>query len=155
MKPMLLAAAVAALAVPALAEDHDDDGDDIRTLAAAGTVDEAFSRLEAAVTGAGATVFAAVDHAKGAMSIDQELAPAKLLIFGNPALGTPAMQEDIRAGLYLPLKMFVYENADGGTVVAWEDPWETLDDLAVSEDAEWLKKMTGALEKFATAAAGG
>ena len=47
----------------------------------------------------GATVFARVDHAAGrAASAGMDLPEAQLLIFGNPKLGTPVMQEDIRAG---------------------------------------------------------
>ena len=152
LRPLTAALVAAALAAaPALAED-DDDGEDIRTLAAAGSVDEAFARLETAVAGAGFTVFAAIDHAAGAASVDMELAPNRVLVFGNPKGGTPAMQADPRAGLYLPLRIQVYEGPDG-TLIAWEPVSETLDDLDVAPG--WMDTVDGALEKLATAAAGG
>ena len=44
-------------------------------------------RLVAAVEGAGATIFARMDHAAAAASVGQELAPNQVLIFGNPRLG--------------------------------------------------------------------
>ncbi len=123
-------------------------------VAAVGSVAEVTDRLEAAVTGAGATVFARVDHGAGAEKVGMSIGASQLLIFGNPALGTPAIQADPLAGLYLPLKVLVYEDAEGVWLV-YEPPAETFDDLAVPEDAEVIGKMTGALAKLTAAAAGG
>lgn len=100
--------------------------------------------LQAAVEGAGATIFARVDHGAGAAKVNMELPEAQLLIFGNPALGTPAMQADIHAGLQLPLKVLVYAGEDG-TVVAYESVPTLFDGLEVPLDAEFAQKMTGAL----------
>ena len=100
--------------------------------------------LLAAVESAGATVFARVDHGAGAAKVNMELPEAQLLIFGNPALGTPAMQADIHAGLQLPLKVMVYAG-DDGTVVAYESVPTLFDGLNVPLDAEFAQKMTGAL----------
>jgi uncharacterized protein (DUF302 family) len=110
-------------------------------------------RLETKVKGAGATVFARVDHAAGAASVDMQMAPSQLLIFGNPKLGTPAMQADPLAGLYLPLKVLVYEDASGSVWLAYQAPSETFDDLAIPKDAGFLAKMSGALNKLTMAAA--
>lgn len=133
----------ALLATPALAEIESKTTDK--------TVPEAMDALEAAVTNAGATVFARVDHAGGAESVDMDLAPSQLLIFGNPQLGTPAMQDDPLAGLVLPLKVLVYDN-DGTTTVAWEEPEEMFDDLNIDDDADYIDKMEGALNNLTDAA---
>ena len=109
-------------------------------------VTETMDKLVAAVEAAGATVFARVDHGAGAASVDMELPEAELLIFGNPALGTPAMQDDMRAGLALPLRVLVHEGADGRAVVSWEPPATFLDGLTIPEDAAYVARMTGALE---------
>jgi len=77
------------------------------------SVSTTMDRLQAAVEGAGATVFARVDHAGGAASVDLELRPTELLIFGNPKLGTPAMQDNQTAGLDLPLRVLAYADAEG------------------------------------------
>ncbi|WP_457651033.1 DUF302 domain-containing protein [Profundibacter sp.] len=53
---------------------------------------ESLDRLTGAVEGAGAKVFARVEHAKGVRMIGQDLAPEALLIFGKPEVGMPAMQ---------------------------------------------------------------
>ena len=76
-----------------------------------------------------------------------------MLIFGNPALGTPAMQIDPRAGLFLPLKVQAYEDAEGQVWLAYEDPKETLDDLNGVSNAPVVEKMRGALAKLTAAAA--
>ncbi len=111
--------------------------------------------LESAVTGAGATVFARVDHAGGAQKVGQELAPSQLLIFGNPKLGTPAMQDDPLAGLFLPLKVLVYQDAEGQVWLSYEDPDKMLSRLdGISGDGEYVTKMTGALAKLTAKAAG-
>ena len=94
-----------ALALPAAAKT-----DDLVKVKATGDVAMTMDALEAAVTGAGATVFARVDHAGGASKVNLELAPSQLLIFGNPNLGTPAKQDDPLAGLFLPLKVLVYRD---------------------------------------------
>ena len=148
MKTLIQAlAATTFLGVPALAE--------IVQQPASGSVSEVADRLEAAVTNAGATVFARVDHGAGAQSVDMDLAPAQLLIFGNPKLGTPAMQADPRAGLYLPLRVLVYEDAEGQVQVVYEEPGAMLDGLDVPGDAEFIGKMNGALQNLTGKAIGG
>ena len=121
---------------------------------ATGTVQEVSDRLVAAVEAAGAKVFARVPHSKGAMSVDMELQDAELVIFGNPKLGTPALQADIRAGLILPLRVLVHD--DGGqTVLTYENVDSMFDGLDIPVDAKFRAMMTGALGKLTGAAAGG
>ncbi|MEQ8877258.1 MAG: DUF302 domain-containing protein [Phycisphaerales bacterium] len=132
------------------------DDDDIERVKAAGDVEATMAALEQAVEGAGATVFAKVDHGAGAEGAGLELGASQLLIFGNPKLGTPAMQANPLAGLYLPLKVLVYEDADGQVWLAYEEPEEMLDELdGIDDDDAYIGKMTGALAKLTEAAAGG
>nr|WP_170371955.1 DUF302 domain-containing protein [Ruegeria arenilitoris] len=127
--------------------------DDIIKVPTDKSVTEAIDALQAAVENAGATVFARVDHAAGAHKVDRTIPPNQLLIFGNPALGTPAMQIDPRAGLFLPLKVQAYEDADGQVWLAYEDPKETMDELDAVEKSPVIGKMRGALSKLTSAAA--
>ncbi len=145
LRILALSLAVAGTALPAAAE--------FVRVEATGTVAEAADRLEAAVTQAGARVFARVDHGGGAASVDMELADAELLVFGNPMLGTPALQADLRAGLVLPLRVLVYD--DGGqTVLLYENPADMFAEFDVPADAEVVQRMTGALGNLTGAAAG-
>jgi len=85
-----------------------------------------------------------------------EIPASQLLIFGNPKLGTPAIRDNPLAGLYLPLKVLVYQDADGLVWLAYEDPKETLEDLpGIKNDAAYIAKMQGALNKLTAKAAGG
>ncbi|SPJ27416.1 DUF302 domain-containing protein [Falsiruegeria mediterranea] len=117
------------------------------------TVQGAMDALETVVGNAGATVFARVDHAAGAVKVDLELADSQLLVFGSPKLGTPAMQVDPLAGLFLPLKVLAYQDAEGQVWLAYEDPKHTMSDLDRVSDAPVIEKMQGALSKLTTAAA--
>lgn len=110
------------------------------------SVTQTIDRLEAAVTGAGATVFARIDHAAGATKVNAELRPTEVLIFGNPALGTPAMQDAQTAGLDLPLRVLAYENAEGQVIVAYHDPASLATTHGLPADAAYIAKMTGALD---------
>ena len=143
----LLSAAVALFATSALA--------DIEKIKAEGDPGSVMDRLEAAVTGAGATVFARVNHGAGAESVGMTLPPAEVLIFGNPKLGTPAMQDDMLAGLFLPLKVLVYSDGKGQTWIAWEEPEGMFDGLDIDDDAGYIEKMNGALKNFADKAKSG
>lgn len=147
MRRLLLSASVLiGLAIPAMATD-------LIKVKTDKSVAEAMDALEAAVGNAGATVFARIDHRKGAESAGLEMDFAETLIFGNPKLGTPAMNADIRASLYLPLKVAAYAAPEGGVVLTYEDPAEMFDDLEIPADAEFVAKMQGALKKLTEAAA--
>lgn len=145
IRTLTAAALTAMLALPAYADfEHRSSSDDVATV---------MDRLEQAVRAAGAMVVARVDHSGAAEGVGMELDDAELLIFGNPQLGTQAIQEDIRAGLFLPLRILVYRDGDE-TVIFWQEPEEMLDDLDIDDDAEYLERMEEALETFAEAAAG-
>lgn len=145
MKPLMFAAVLAFAALPAMAE--------IVQIKSAKAVGPTMDALEAAVAAAGAKVVARVDHGLGAASVDLPLGESQLLIFGNPALGTPALQADPLAGLYLPLKVLVYADAEGQAWLAYETPATLFEGLAVPADADVIGKMDGALKKLTEVAA--
>ncbi|MDA8586627.1 DUF302 domain-containing protein [Rhodobacteraceae bacterium] len=120
---------------------------------AQGSVQEVSDRLVAAVENAGARVFARVPHSKGAASVDMALEDAELVIFGNPKLGTPALQADIHAGLVLPLRVLVYDD-NGQTVLTYESIDALFDGMNIPADAPFRGAMSGALSKLTGAAAG-
>jgi len=83
---------------------------------------ETMERLLAALAKRSLTVFARVDHAAGAVSIGLPLRPTELVIFGNPKGGTALMQDQQSAGLDLPLKALVWEDAEQKTWLTYNDP---------------------------------
>ncbi|MEH6645386.1 DUF302 domain-containing protein [Sulfitobacter sp.] len=140
IKPLIAATLLGAAALPASAE--------MISKTSPHTVAVTMDRLEAAVTGAGATVFARINHASGAAKVDMDLRPTELLIFGNPKLGTPAMIDAQTAGLDLPLRVLAYADAEGVVQVSYHDPASLASDHGLPVDAPYIATMTGALDKL-------
>lgn len=67
-------------------------------------------------------LFARVDHSAEAAKVGLQLRPTTLLIFGNPAGGTPLMQAAQLSALDLPLKLLVWEDLDGKTWISYNSP---------------------------------
>jgi uncharacterized protein (DUF302 family) len=109
-----LAVASALVAAPAAAAPFvlKTSEDDVATV---------IDRLERAVEAAGATVLARLDHRENAASVDMEMPPATVLIFGNPKLGTPMMRAAPSMAVSLPVKVAAYVGDDGVTKVIYRD----------------------------------
>jgi uncharacterized protein (DUF302 family) len=107
----LLAASFAAVAADGLIELKSP-------LAAKATMD----KLEDLVKQRGLIVFARIDHAAGAAKVNKSLRATELLIFGNPQGGTPLMECAQTAGIDLPLKALVWEDATGQVWLGYNDP---------------------------------
>lgn len=106
-------------------------------------------RLEAALKGAGFRIFARVNHAAGAKSVGMTLAPTELLIFGKPKGGTALMQSARTVGVDLPLKFLVWEDDKGDVMIGWNDPAWVTARHGIADRMPVVKKLTGALRKFA------
>jgi len=111
------------------------------------------ARLEAAAEAAGARVFASVPHSAGAASIGESLPPMVLVIFGNPKIGTPAIHAAPHAGLVLPLRVLVHEDAAGVTRLSWEEPGAMLTAVGVPADAPVIAAIAKALDGLTAKAA--
>jgi len=137
MKKLILAALFSALATVSNAE--------MVKVASPYSVSETLDRLTEVVTGAGAKVFARVEHAKGAESIGEELAPMAALIFGNPKIGTSALQTDPLTGVVLPARVLAYEDADGKVWLVYESPADMFAQFDLPDDAPVIALMTRVL----------
>ena len=78
-----------------------------------------------------------------------ELRPTEVIIFGNARGGTPLMQLDQTAGIDLPLKALVWQDAKGKTWISYNEPsWIarrhglTNVDALVSKLAALLRAVT-------------
>jgi len=86
------------------------------------SVDETVQKLEAMLEAKGIKLFAMVDHSGEAERAGLQMRPTKLLIFGNPKAGTPLMVASPTIAIDLPLKILVWENADGSVLVSYNSP---------------------------------
>ncbi|MGF1512569.1 MAG: DUF302 domain-containing protein [Elainellaceae cyanobacterium] len=85
------------------------------------SVAETGDRIEALLEERPLSLFSRIDHAENAASVDIELAPTQVLIFGNPNAGTPLMQCSRTVAIDLPQKMLVWED-EGQTWLAYNNP---------------------------------
>ena len=107
------------------------------------SVDETVERIEGILRAKGITLFALIDHGGEAAKVGLKMPPTKLLIFGKPEAGTPLMLASPRIAIDLPLKILVWEDAQGQVWVSANSaaylreryglPLEHLPTLAVVE----------------------
>lgn len=100
--------------------------DGVVTKTAPGSVAEVATRFRELLDAKGVTVFAVIDQAAAAQTAGLTLRDTVLVIFGNPAAGTPVMAAAPLAGLDLPLKVLIWDDA-GATRVSYYSP-ETIAD---------------------------
>ncbi|MFM9842448.1 MAG: DUF302 domain-containing protein [Dongiaceae bacterium] len=138
-----LAAACLLLLVPGGPTAADDPAIVVKT--AAGSFAATVERLTSAIESRGAKVAAVVDHDAAARANGLALGPTTLVIFGNPNLGTPLMQSQRTAGLDLPLRVLVWEDADGVVRVAYWPPSRIAAAHGIADRGDVVVKMAGAL----------
>ena len=110
-------------------------------------VSQTVTRLVTGVTSKGMTIFAVVDHGDGAHIAGLSLRPTQLVLFGNAKGGTPLMQENQTAGIDLPLKALVWEDADGKVWLTYNDPaWIAQRHALGGKSAQAVEAMTKGLD---------
>ncbi|SDH63688.1 DUF302 domain-containing protein [Winogradskyella thalassocola] len=92
------------------------------------------------------SVIAELDHQANAQSVAMELLPTKLIIFGNPALGTPLMSELRTIALDLPQKMLIYENSDGDVNIIYNNPFYIGERHGITGNNDTLEMISQALQ---------
>src|SRR5271168_2938843 len=86
------------------------------------SVDETVERLKGILNAKGVTLFALVDHSGEAEKVGMKMPPTKLLIFGSPKAGTPVMLAAPSIAIDLPLKILVWEDAQGKVWMSYNSP---------------------------------
>jgi uncharacterized protein (DUF302 family) len=76
------------------------------------SVADTVSRIEQVLASKGIKLFAVIDHSGEAHAAGLELRETRVVIFGNPAAGTPVMDAVPLAALDLPLKILVWADGD-------------------------------------------
>ena len=100
------------------------------------------------------SIVAELDHQANANSVGLDLRPTRLIIFGNPNLGTPLMQNERTIGLDLPQKMLVWKDQDGNVKVSYNDIYFLAERHEIEGNKEILDKISTALENLSNAAVG-
>lgn len=143
---------IAAVACAALACASVNASEGLVKLKSAHSVDDTADKLESVLKSKGMNVFGRINHAQGAEKAGLELKPTQVLIFGNPKVGTPLMQCARSVAIDLPQKALVWEDDDGQVWLGYNDPAYLAQRHGIEGCDEVLKKVSGALGKFAAAA---
>ena len=109
------------------------------------TADETFDKLQKVVTSKGLHTMAIVPHDKAAASVDLELRPTRVLIFGNPKVGTLLMQSNQSIGIDLPLKVLVHEDEKGTVFVSYFDATFLTNRHGITDKAVVVENVNAAL----------
>src|SRR3984893_19166049 len=122
------------------------------TLASAHYMTEPVERLKSLLSQKKIQVFADIDHAAGARKVGLTLRPTRLLIFGNPQVGTPLMQSRQTIGLDLPLRVLVWEDEAGKVWLTYHRPEFLAQRHHVLDHHEAVKALGAGLAALAHAA---
>lgn len=120
-----------------------DDGIIIKI--SSNSVDSTYQKLRRLISSnPNLSIVAELDHQKNAASVNLELAPTRIILFGNPKLGTPLMQQSQIVGIDLPQKILIFED-DGVVKIAYNDPYYLSKRHELTELDEVLNTMSNAL----------
>ncbi len=86
------------------------------------SVEQTVEKLKNILQSKGVTLFAVIDHSGEAEKAGMKMLPTKLLIFGSPKAGTPLMLAAPSIALDLPLKILVWQDAEGKVWVTYNSP---------------------------------
>lgn len=118
------------------------------------SVKETIDRLEGVLKKKGITIALRWSHSDKGNAVGIPLRPTELLIFGNPKLGTNMFTSKQTSGIDLPMKALAWEDEKGQVWLTYNDPNYITKRHGITDRDKVAKKMTGALDKFTSAATG-
>ena len=111
------------------------------------TFEQTIERLQKVLESKGITIFATIDHQAAAKAVGEELAPATVLIVGNPKVGTALMQENLLLAIELPLKILVYQ--EGKTVnIRYEKIAAIAEKYHIEQNFGTAEKIDAAMQQL-------
>lgn len=128
--------------------------DDLVITSSPDKVPTTIKRLEKAIESKGLKLFTRIDHSAGAEKVGMSLAPNQVVIFGSPKIGTLLMQQNPAIGADLPLRISVWQDAQGQTRIGYRDIQAVAKSYAIDPQLPVVQKVRGALASLASRAAG-
>lgn len=117
------------------------------------TFDETYNSLRTAIdNNPNLTIVAEVNHQMNATNVNMDLNPTRLIIFGNPNLGTPLMQNAQTTALDLPQKMLVWQDDQDVVHVSYNDPEYLQGRHGITDNMETLNTVSMALDNLSNVA---
>ena len=118
-----------------MTDDADASESGIVTKISPRSVADTVTRFTGMLSAKGVKLFAVIDQAAEARQAGLRLRDTMLVVFGNPAAGTPVMDAVPLAALDLPLKVLVWDDA-GRTKVTYYAPAALAARYRLSADLE-------------------
>ena len=114
------------------------------------------ARVRARLGPSGFTRFLTIDHGKWVSKQDR---PTKFVMYtiGNPLIAITMIEHDVEAGLDVPVRLAIYEHADGNTRFVYNTPSSLMggmDNALLHEAARKLDGKLLALAELATGSSG-
>lgn len=109
-------------------------------------------RFEEILENKGLTIFARINHSENASAVNLELAPAEVIIFGNPKVGTPLMQCSKTVAIDLPQKALFWKNSKGKVFLSYNNPEYLKERHNINGCESAINKISGVLGKLSKAA---
>lgn len=81
------------------------------------SVEETADRFEKVLANHGVKLFNKINHSENIGKVDLELRETTLFIFGAPKVGGLLMQENQEVAIDLPMKLLIWENEEGKTIL--------------------------------------
>jgi len=97
------------------------DGDVRKAATASGDTEAAKTKIEAMAGPSGFMLFGTQDHG-ALLRLAGQKRKAVQYVVGNPLFALQMTQHDIRASLYAPLRVLIYENEERKTCVEYDKP---------------------------------
>jgi len=123
------------------------DGDVRKAATASEDIEEAKAKITAMAGPSGFMLFGTSDHGS-LLRLAGQKRKAIQYVVGNPLFALQMTQHDIRASLYAPLRVLIYENEDGKTCVEYDRPSSLFGQFGndrISPTAAMLDKKLEAL----------
>ena len=81
------------------------------------SVEETAERFEKVLDEHGVRLFNKINHSENIATVDLELRETLLFIFGAPKVGGLLMQENQEVAIDLPMKLLIWEDEEGKTIL--------------------------------------
>ena len=117
------------------------------------SAEDTVERARRMIESQGLRMFGIIDHQHEAKKAGETLLPTRVLVFGNPQLGTRIMQDNRVSGLDLPMKLLVWEAADGVVWITYHRADELAQRHGFAPGDKRFAKISSALKDLAKAAA--
>jgi uncharacterized protein (DUF302 family) len=118
------------------------DGDVRKAATASEDIEEAKAKITAMAGPSGFMLFGTSDHG-ALLRLAGQKRKAIQYVVGNPVFALQMTQHDIRASLYAPLRVLIYESEDGKTCVEYDKPsslFGQFDDSRIASVAAMLDR---------------